>query len=305
MKLWSRLKQFFAGGKAAAEGPKESPPCLVMLLRKPMGISTKFLEQMILAELGVDLRGDGPGRTEFVVGDSPIFMAQFDGRIFQIMSMPGRYFEKEDSPELRIRKALAEHQGWVSVTQMMEYPDAKPGDTYQYLGKMLSGFGICGAALAIYWLNRQRIQLWHDDYVEILQGHDPLAVFSAMPTGQEPVLAVDRNDPRFQAAVAEARRRWPEFVAAFARREPETPFLIKAPFSDGDNRESMWLTVERIHEGTVTGRLQNEPVNVRGLERGQQVTVKLDIVEDWVYPEGGQLLGGFTQKAIQKIHGGA
>jgi uncharacterized protein YegJ (DUF2314 family) len=118
-------------------------------------------------------------------------------------------------------------------------------------------------------------------------------------------LAVDRDDPRFQAAVAEARRRWPEFVAAFARREPETPFLIKAPFSDGDNRESMWLAVDRIHEGTVTGRLQNEPVSVRGLERGQQVTVKLDIVEDWVYPEGGHLLGGFTQKVIQKIHGGA
>src|SRR5262245_2036309 len=54
------------------------------------------------------------------------------------------------------------------------------------------------------------------------------------------------NDPRFKAAEAEARRRWPEFVAAFNRREPNVAYAVKARFTDGSATEWMWVQVQSI-----------------------------------------------------------
>ena len=47
------------------------------------------------------------------------------------------------------------------------------------------------------------------------------------------------------AAVAECRRRWPEFVAAFEARSGEN-FLVKAPVAHGDNTEFIWLSVTAL-----------------------------------------------------------
>src|SRR5688572_267015 len=52
------------------------------------------------------------------------------------------------------------------------------------------------------------------------------------------------DDPRFKAAEAEAMRRWPEFVAAFNKQEPNVAYAVKAKFTDGDASEWMWVQVE-------------------------------------------------------------
>jgi uncharacterized protein YegJ (DUF2314 family) len=110
------------------------------------------------------------------------------------------------------------------------------------------------------------------------------------------------NDPRFKAAEAEARRRWPEFVAAFNKREPAAAYAVKAKFTEGDNVEWMWVQVDAISGATVRGILDNEPVDVHNVKVGQRVTVAQGDIDDWIIAKsGGIVKGGFTTKVMEQI----
>src|SRR5207249_4234043 len=85
-----------------------------------------------------------------------------------------------------------------------------------------------------------------------------------------PVPVIENADPRLAKIVAEARSRWPEFVAAFANRTAADDFLVKALFKDGDNGEWMWLEVVSIQDGYLTGPLQNRPAQIRSLAIGDE-----------------------------------
>mgnify|MGYP003329175806 CR=1 FL=1 len=52
------------------------------------------------------------------------------------------------------------------------------------------------------------------------------------------------------AAVAEATRRWPEFVAAFSARDGEG-HSVKAPITRGERTEFIWIEVDRIEPDRV------------------------------------------------------
>src|SRR5438876_7180084 len=52
---------------------------------------------------------------------------------------------------------------------------------------------------------------------------------------QESVIQIDEDDPRMAAAVAEAKKRLPEFISAFSKAKDGYQFSIKAPFSDPAN----------------------------------------------------------------------
>ena len=85
------------------------------------------------------------------------------------------------------------------------------------------------------------------------------------------------DDPRYKTAEAEARRRWPEFVAAFARRAPGDTFSVKSAFSDGKQTEWMWIRVESIEpdgEGgqRIKGTLASEPVYARNVARAAGIS---------------------------------
>jgi uncharacterized protein YegJ (DUF2314 family) len=138
--------------------------------------------------------------------------------------------------------------------------------------------------------------------LEALAGGRPLEVFEE-PT-HAPVYGIADDDPRMVAAVEEARRRWPEFAAAFGRRtDPEAPFLLKARFAEGDEVEFMWVTVEQVGADTVTGRLANSPAALERIKEGDLVTVPLTDLNDWVYPAGDEPVGGFTIKVLAEAAG--
>jgi len=52
-----------------------------------------------------------------------------------------------------------------------------------------------------------------------------------------------------------------------------------------------------------TLHLENQPNNLPSLKEGDQVTVSLPALNDWVYASGDEPVGGFTQRAIQEIQG--
>jgi hypothetical protein len=74
--------------------------------------------------------------------------------------------------------------------------------------------------------------------IEALKSVRPLALFDE-PTFA-PIIQVNADDPRMVAAVAEARQRWPEFMAAFqARKSADQVLAIKARCAEGEEEEFM------------------------------------------------------------------
>ena len=109
------------------------------------------------------------------------------------------------------------------------------------------------------------------------------------------------NDPRMKAAEAEAIKRWPEFTAAFAHRDSSEGFAVKGRFVDGASTEWMWIEVASVQSGSVSGKIDNDPVYIHNVKFGDAVTVKLADIDDWIYKDAAGMHGGFTSKVLQQI----
>jgi uncharacterized protein YegJ (DUF2314 family) len=116
--------------------------------------------------------------------------------------------------------------------------------------------------------------------------------------GLAPVVGVSANDPRLRAAVREARRRWPEFVAAFEQRQAGQMFSVKVPVREGKHTEYMWLSVSALEHEMIYGRLDNEPVHMKQLHAGDRLRVPVGDLNDWLYTRGDTLAGGFTIEVL-------
>ncbi|OJY20610.1 MAG: hypothetical protein BGO98_04795 [Myxococcales bacterium 68-20] len=116
----------------------------------------------------------------------------------------------------------------------------------------------------------------------------------------DPVVSVSDTDPELNAAIAEAKRRWPEFVTAFNEGTGER-FSAKYPFPKSTGSvEHVWLSVTTINADQVTGTLDNDPVGDIGHKRGETVTVPSKDISDWLYSVSGknEMVGGFTIKVL-------
>ena len=98
-----------------------------------------------------------------------------------------------------------------------------------------------------------------------------------------------------QSAVAEARRRWPEFMAAFQTRDGEL-FSVKAPVRGGGNTEFIWIQVESCEGQQIRGTIGNDPVDLGGLKEGDAVAASAEEINDWAFLREGQPVGMFTVK---------
>jgi uncharacterized protein YegJ (DUF2314 family) len=136
------------------------------------------------------------------------------------------------------------------------------------------------------------------------------AVRMARPTPQGPlsdvrddgqIVYTKTGEDEIDDAVAEARRRWPEFVAAFRKpsHRPGDHFMAKGAFGDGEEKEWMWFDVDSIDaDRSATGTLENDPAHVP-LRRGQRVTVKVADIGDWIYKDASGIHGGFVERVLR------
>ena len=100
---------------------------------------------------------------------------------------------------------------------------------------------------------------------------------------------------------------WPEFVALFEQRDPasDRPFIVKAPFSEGENTEFMWMCVTGLSDGCIHGTLANQPHRLETYHEDQQVKVPVDELCDWLCAgPDDQPLGGWSQKVIMRQNRG-
>ncbi|HEX2873172.1 MAG TPA: DUF2314 domain-containing protein [Polyangiaceae bacterium] len=123
-------------------------------------------------------------------------------------------------------------------------------------------------------------------------------------SGDEPkdeVIYVKNDDPKMSAAIAKAQGSLETFRAALAAPPADAKsFSVKVGFAWGTkgDREHIWLADPKLDATTVTGTVNNEPVDVTTLKLGQSVRAPLKDVSDWMYVEGGVLRGGYTLRVL-------
>ncbi len=293
---------------------------LVLLLREPQYLDARILAQIASAawradvdvidpDTGVDdPTTDAEPDASFagqpaVGGAMPHFFCYHPLGFFSVHCFDEPYFDDPEDvaatiPELRAQQAVAQHRAWLSVDLLQWLgEDDNPVAPYRLIGKLLAELADENC-LAVLDPDEGLVFVYDPETERKLRSENPLMELRRMYYA--PIAAVDSDDAEMQAAVAEARRRWPEFVAAFEQRDPdsEAPFLIKAPFSYADFTEFMWVQVTGIENRYIYGTLGNEPANIPDLHEGSRVRVSEDDVNDWMCLVGGRPQGGFTLKVL-------
>ena len=127
---------------------------------------------------------------------------------------------------------------------------------------------------------------------------------AASENEKDNVVNVDSDDPRMAAARQEAIRRWPEFVSAFHSRKNDLQYAVKAPFKDASGEvEYLWVAARRVTKDEIVGLLANDPILDVGLKNGDQATVKVADVYDWIVTDEDGTIhqGGFQTAVLRQI----
>ncbi len=308
----------FCPNLMAKEQKIESPLIsIVYLLKTPRSISEEIIRESASKAFGATFDADDKDATEFVVELPPppvkgiqkdkaaCFMIKVNGVMYMVNNFSVPYM---DNPEKfaqniadgRLRGAIERHSAWISVDAMGDIKDmGRKAKAYSDIAKMIAQ--LAGPdCLAIYCPELERCNEYDETLLETLNSSDPLSLFEE-PTFA-PIINVDGEDSRMVKAVIEARKRWPEFVAAFKNNAfKDNPFIVKAEFKDGHMSEFMWISATRIDDEIITGILENKPNELTNVKKGQEVVVPVSSLNDWLYSQDEEAIGGFTIKVIQEI----
>lgn len=115
------------------------------------------------------------------------------------------------------------------------------------------------------------------------------------------ISAVDPDDKEMNAAIAEARSRLPEFLAALKRGGPGlTRFSVKAKYDLPSSGEHIWIGDVSFDGILFSGRVENVPRDIKELKYGDVVTIRSNAVSDWLFVKDGRLVGAFTMRVIYR-----
>jgi uncharacterized protein YegJ (DUF2314 family) len=278
---------------------------LVWLLRGQRYLDARILTQAINKALGLKLVHGKEDATDFVVGESPAFVSRIKDHTFLVNNFAVPYFDKPDEvaeevPELRRRKAVADHKAWLSMDLLMAGEDSPPDaatlrEIYGVIGKVIAELAD-DDCLALFAPEQSFLIPYSQDLLDRLRGPDVIAAIGDTPG--VPVVPVGDNAVAMEVAEREARERFPEFVRLFEERSDRQTFAAKGRFEQNGENEFMWLKVTAIEGELIYGILDNDPVHCTRLRAGDRTTIKLDDLNDWVVTEGDTMRGGFTIKVL-------
>jgi uncharacterized protein YegJ (DUF2314 family) len=113
--------------------------------------------------------------------------------------------------------------------------------------------------------------------------------------GQPMVTYFKDSDPKMAEAQNKARATLPEFERRL--QDPpatQTRISLKGRFEEDGNVEHMWIQDVVITNDGYHGQLANHPLEIKGIDVGDLVTVPRELVSDWYAVDGGKLVGGYT-----------
>lgn len=293
---WDRYET--VDGDSTPKSDESEPEPLIsiaVLLREP-----KFLDETILTSTIAKAWKVNVDETSgiSVVGESPIFVVITPKNWFLIHNRETPYVENVDEvaseiSELRLQQAVRNHRAWLAVDVLLSENERTPervDESYRFIAKLVAALAD-DQCTALFFPETGKAFVYDAELDQHLQSDKPLEGLNVFP----PVMMVEDDEAALAATVAEAQRRWPEFVEAFAARSSDDqPFSIKAPISDGVHTEFMWLMVKRIENAYVHGELGNEPVNVQGVKLGMELRIPVTDVNDWIYVRDEEPVGGFS-----------
>ena len=223
-----------------------------------------------------------------------------EGYEFTLETRPRPYIPRDREPhsDLTLREVVARHEAAILLDAWAAPPGRTREDGTDLMGRILVEIAD-ETSVGVYCFHTQRINPVDGILTAMLrEGRGREAMESAtfsMFSG------VRSGDSRMVEAIAEARMRWPEFVAAFdRRRSPDAGFGVKAPFRDGEHVEHMWIDVEEVDFEEAKGRLLSRPFALSRPKQGEQVTVSAGEISDWSYQDGEARGGGFTSAVIKE-----
>jgi uncharacterized protein YegJ (DUF2314 family) len=290
---------FFAKLRSVLGFTPAEPPLISVVLqfRNPISLADEVLHAAIVRAWGRDVRKD---LNEHVVNKTSICVIKFEGMLLLLSNAqkpycPAEYLEEalKEFRELRQKQVAREHKAFLAIDLQSPKAPRKPikNDCYRRMCRLAAEF-VDDDCMGVYFPETGHLRPYDAEIKDALRSDRPLEEITKW--GQAPVVLIEDDDPRLQTAVAEARRRWPDFVEAFERRSPNQAFGVKALFRDGEHGEWMWIAVSSINGETIHGKLGNAPVDVRRVCEGDSVTVQAAEIGDWFYNDGEQLVGGFS-----------
>lgn len=294
---------FLSWLKSKLSRRKAPPPVsFVWLLDEPKVLDQATVQRLVEQALGVSFPADEENPERFVVGEPPAIVVKLDSHMLLINQLPVPYLDNsqkaaESIDELRLRQAVMEHTAWVSADLLGEYEGELFEEGCRLIGKVAAALAD-HHCLALYVPHAESMVPFDAELPDKLRSDDPM---SALGWSISPVINIGGDDPEMKAAVAEARRRWPEFVQAYQFRRPgQSSFSIKAPVTDGQNTEFIWIEVQSIDGDVILGDLANQPVDLKFMKEGDRVRVSLEDLNDWAYLDSEQMVGGFTSEVLQR-----
>lgn len=320
---------FFRDEESDEEGENKPFLSLVLLLREPRYLDATILAQVASRAWDIDVTASNDAaetdeedaeygetqaeaaesnddeKTGFITGEAPLYMGMHPSAVFIIHQRDEPYLDDleevaQQITELRTRKAILDHRAWIAVDIMHWFGEGNGiEESYRLIARLLAELADDNV-LAIVDPDASQIFCYDPETEQKLRSDNPLAALREWY--YSPIVQVRADDPRMQAAVAEAHERWNEFVAAFETRsgDDDTPFAVKAPFNADDNTEFMWVEVTGIENDVVYGLLKNEPADIPNLHEGDRVKVAVPDINDWLAVIDGEPVGGFTIKLLSE-----
>ena len=113
--------------------------------------------------------------------------------------------------------------------------------------------------------------------------------------GEPHCVQITEENKAMDRAVQTAHKTVDKLIEAL--RSPkgnQSRFAVKKPFVEGDKVEHIWLKDVSFDGKLFHGKVDNAPVDIKGVRLGQEVSVSPNEISDWMYVQDGRLVGGYT-----------
>lgn len=216
-----------------------------------------------------------------------------DHPVVGIIDSARMYAEKEEMEAVarrhehpQTRWALAEHTSWVSVDAMgvnKSIGKNARSKIYTLLAPIAAEL-MDADCMLLYLPAESRVGEAGEKGESMLRAGRVAELFGDEEL-HAPLIMVGDEDVQINAAIEEARRRLPEFCAAWEELGAGTNGMIKGRFEsalDGETGvEYIWVKVVSMTDEGFEGTILNNPVAKNIPRKGARACVKLDDVVDW------------------------
>ncbi len=295
----------------------EQPFALVLLVAKPRKLEGEELARLLESSWGGQFayesaeenatgveEADTEDDRQFIVGKEGHFMVHSRRGWFLVHNVAEPYWTDDTDvvaemhEDMRSAQIVRDHQAWLSIDLLrVGQSDDEQALQLRAMGKFIATLAD-DETLGLLRPDLGQLNAWGPvvkDHLE--RGQVDAAIYEL---NEPPVISIADDNQQLLDGVAEAKRRWPEFVAAYANHDQARDnFAVKAPVTRSDVTEFIWMEITKLDAGRVHGTLQNEPVNLGSLKLGDPVEIAAGDINDWVYSLGSQPpVGLFTLAAF-------